>query len=230
MGLKTDRETTQQRDRRFRLALNGDQEALGGLFVPYMRPLYQVALRLLRSPEDAEDALQDGLLAALQHLGDFRGRSKFSTWLTRIVVNAALMRLRKSRSKTMTSIDQELDRDDKPLAGRIADPGPSPEEVYEQKEQFRILEQRWQGLPAAYRSALWLRDVQGMGTSEAAEVLGLPEGTLKARLHRGRLRIITEVRRALVPRQTFERAPGTAASRWHRPSTEPMTEVTAPAA
>ena len=96
-----------------------------------MPQLYRAALRVLGTPQDAEDALPDGLLAALRHLRDFEERSRFSTWLTRIVINAALMRLRRSRPDVMRSIDQKKpDRDDSPLMDKVADPRPNPEEVY----------------------------------------------------------------------------------------------------
>ncbi len=218
MKLKVNRDTAPERDRLLGLALNGNREALDRLFAPHMRALHRVARRLLRSPQDAEDALQDGLLAAFQHLREFQGRSQFSTWLTRIVINAALMRLRKSRARIVTSIDQEPDQDHRPLAGRIADPRPNPEQMCAQKEQVQILKQSWQSLPAVHRSALWLRYVQGMSTGEAAEALGVAEGTLKARLHRSRLRIIKEIRHALVAPGSFERAPSRAAPRWHEPT------------
>ncbi len=103
--------------------------------------------------------------------------------------------------------------------------------MYAQEEQFQIFEQRLESLPAAaYRSALWLHDVQGMRTGGAAEALGLPVGTLKSHLHRGRQRIIKEVRKSLVPRGTSEHAPSdTALPRWHGPAVEPAREVTGPA-
>ncbi len=207
MGFKTGFETNEERDRLIRLALNGDREALDRVFASYMRPLYLAALRVLRSPQDAEDALQDGLLAAFQHLREFQGRSQFSTWLTRIVINAALMRLRTTRGRVVTSIDEELlGHDHVSLAVKLADPKANPEEKYAQEEQVQILEHRLQSLPAVHRSALWLRDVQGMSTREAAEALGVAEGTLKARLHRGRQRISKQVREALVQRGPFNHA------------------------
>ena len=219
MWLKTGFETNEERDRLLGLALNGNQEALDRLFASCLRPLYQAALRVLRSPEDAEDALQDGLLAAVRHLREFQGRSQFSTWLTRIVINAALMRLRKSRRQQAASIDEEpLGRDDRPSAAKIADPRPNPEELYTQGEQFRILEKGLQNLPAMYRSALEVREVEGMDTGEAAKTLGVTTGTLKSRLHRGRMKIIKEMRHALVAPGSFERAPSRPAPRWHEPT------------
>src|SRR6516165_6987569 len=98
------------------LALNGDQEALGPPFAPYMTQLYRTALRVVGTPQEAEDALQDGLLGALCHLREFAGRSRFSTWLTSIVTNAALMRLRRIRPERVNSIDQKRDREGNQIA------------------------------------------------------------------------------------------------------------------
>jgi len=87
-------------------ALDGDEEVFNQLFRGYMPGLHRVALRVLGSREDAEDALQDGLLAAWHNLKTFEGRSRFSTWLTRIVVNSSLMRLRRRRAHTVVSIEE----------------------------------------------------------------------------------------------------------------------------
>src|SRR5215471_16914320 len=116
-----------------RSGLKGDADALNKLFSRYTRPLYQTALRLLGNPEDAEDALQDGMLSAVRNLGRFEGRSKFSTWLTRIVINAALMRLRSRRSRAAVSLEQEdPEQRELTLGSRIPDSTPSPEERYAQ--------------------------------------------------------------------------------------------------
>jgi len=180
-------------ERLLHLALKGDHEALGPLFASYMPQLYRTALRVVGTPEDAEDALQDGLLCALCHLREFAGRSRFSTWLTSIVTNAALMQLRRSHREVMTSLDQTLDRDDAPLANRIADTRPNPEEICAQQERLQILDRGLQRLSAAHRNAVQVRDVQGMSTKEAAEALGLPLGSLKSQLYRARLKLVDEL-------------------------------------
>jgi RNA polymerase sigma-70 factor (ECF subfamily) len=212
------------------LALNGDQEALGPLFAPYMTQLYRTALRVVGTPQEAEDALQDGLLGALCHLREFAGRSRFSTWLTSIVTNAALMRLRKSHREIMTSLDQVFDQNDTPLADRIADTRPNPEEMYALQERLQILDRGLQRLSATHRNAVQLRDVQGMSTEEAAGALGLPLGTLKSQLYRARLKLVEEVGEARpagrVHRNTRYASRGT-----RRESTIELTnEVTEPAA
>jgi RNA polymerase sigma-70 factor (ECF subfamily) len=96
------------RDEHFvRMAIEGDHAALESVFTQYRDRLYQTALRLCGNPEDAEDALQDGLLSAFRNLRHFQGRSQFSTWLTRIVINATLMRIRQRGNRVMISLNRE---------------------------------------------------------------------------------------------------------------------------
>jgi RNA polymerase sigma-70 factor, ECF subfamily len=226
-----DREGSQRVDALLRRATNNDPEALDELFARYRGRLYNTALRLLGNSEDAEEVLQDGLLAAFHNLSRFKGRSQFSTWLTRIVINAGLMRLRRSRPEVMTSIDQQkLDRDDQPWANRIPDPGPNPEEMYARQERLQILAQSLQSLPTAYRQAMWLRDVQGLSTREAAKVLGLPTGSLKSQLHRARLRLREQLAEARPAHRVLQGSRGNAATTQPRPSLALPQEVTEPAA
>ena len=189
MELKTNRETTHALDPLLRQAINNNGEALDELFSRHRRRLYNTARRVMGNSNEVEDALQDGLLCAFRHRSGFKGRCQLLTWVTSIVVNAALMRLRRMRPGVMISIDQKLNREDPPLANRIPDPGPNPEEVYARQERLRILEQKVRGLPTAYRQALSLCGVQGLSNREAAQALGVPIGTLKSRLHRARLQL-----------------------------------------
>ena len=203
-----------QEEELIRKALRGNQKALDQLFGRYSRALYPTALKLMGNPEDAEDALQDGLLSAFRNLRRFEGRSQFSTWLTRIVINAALMRLRSKRAHPATSIDAEShpDGDEPAPAERIADRAPGPEEIYVQNEVREIFERNLAGLSPTLRSALVLRDVEGLSTEEAAETLGVPEGTLKSQLHRARVQLATLLR------DTLRRKPAGSASSFARNS------------
>src|SRR5215831_15112810 len=109
LELKTNLENPHVIDPVVRQPIDNNREALDELFARYRGRLYQTARKVLGNSDDAEDALQDGLLSAFRNLSQFKGRSQFSTWLTRVVVNAALMRLRQIRPKVMTSsIDQKL--------------------------------------------------------------------------------------------------------------------------
>jgi len=194
--MRTNIERTHEEEALVRSGLKGDSEALNTLFTRYTRPLYQTAFRLLGNPEDAEDALQDGLLSATRNFKRFEGRSKFSTWLTRIVINAALMRLRSQRARPTISLEQEdPEQRDLTLGSRIPDTRPGPEEGYARKERSEILERGLESLPPALQSAVRLRDIEGLSTAEAARALGLSEGTLKSQLHRARSRLSWTIRR-----------------------------------
>jgi len=227
---KGDRETARKLDQGLQLAINGDQEALGRLLVSYMPYLNRVALRILGTPQDAEEALQDGLVQAVQHFREFEGRSQFSTWLTRIVINAALMKWRRSRRDVLTSIDQKLGLDDLSLADTIADPGPNPEEMYAREERLEILKMKLRSLPTAYGTALWLRYVQGMSTKEAAEAMGVPQGSLKSHLHRAWKSLRDEVGAAPATRETLRATRSDARTFGCRLNMESMEEVVKPAA
>jgi len=210
--------------------INDSGEALGELFDRYRPRLYHAALRLLGNSDDAEDALQDGLLAAFRNLSGFRGRSQLSTWLTRIVINAALMRLRRMHPDVMTSINRKLDRENLPLANRIPDPGPNPEEIYARRERLEMLERRLQLLPTSYRQVVWLCDIQGMRGREAAKLLGLSIGTLKSQLHRARLRLSEEVAEARLARRARQGRPRKFAITRYRPTLEFAEKLTQPVA
>ena len=221
---------TVHEDHLLHLALNGDREALSPLFASYMPQLYRAALRVVGTPQEAEDALQDGLLRALCHLREFAGRSRFSTWLTSIVTNAALMRLRRIRPERVISIDQKVDRKDQPLENRIPDSGPNPEEIYARQERLQILERGLHSLPTPYREAVQLCDVQGMSTRETAEALGLPLGTLKSHLYRARLKLAEKVGEVRPPHKAPQNTRTGSATTRHRSAMELTNEVTEPAA
>jgi RNA polymerase sigma-70 factor (ECF subfamily) len=196
MELKINHETTLALDPLRRRPIYDNSEVLEELFSRYRGRLYNTALRVLGNSADAEDALQEGLLAAFRKLCTFEGRSQLSAWLTRIVFNAAVMQLRRRRPAVLMSIDEPLGPDQQKLAQRILHHGPNPEEIYERQERLQIVGQCFRCLPARYRQAVWLCHVQGLKIREAAEVLGLPTGTLKTQLRRARLRLRKEVAQA----------------------------------
>jgi len=164
-----------------RAGQRGDSQAVEALFRRYQRPLFQTALRVLGNAEDAEDALQDGLLSAYRNLKRFEGRSQFSTWLTRIVINAALMRRRSAKSRPAVSLDESPREDELPASERFADDGPNPEQVYAGTELREMINANLDELSPLLRTAFVLREVQGYSTGEAAKKLGVTENTLKAR-------------------------------------------------
>jgi RNA polymerase sigma-70 factor, ECF subfamily len=179
------------------LEFSCNREVLGEVFSRHKHRLYWTAFRVLGSREDAEDAMQDGLLAATRNWKSFEGRAQFSTWLTRIIVNAALDRRRRLRKHVPASIDQQTpDEVEISLAATITDPRPNPEEAYARDERLTMLKQRLEKLLVSQRSALRLRDIEGMTIQEAAEALHVSEGTLKSRLYRGRLQLSRPFRQA----------------------------------
>jgi RNA polymerase sigma-70 factor, ECF subfamily len=175
--------------------VTGDVEALSNLFMSQRLRLFYCALRLLGNAEDAEDAVQEGLLAALRNLHRFEGRASLSTWLTRIVVNACLMRLRSLRSHDWESFENPIGgQDGVCLSALLVDARPNPEQVCVCNEQRRIINQGLKSLSRPHRRALSLHDLQGMTTKEAAVALGLSEGTVKSQVHRARRRLSEHVR------------------------------------
>lgn len=176
-----------EEDSLIRRALCGDTAAFEELCVKHSRALFQTALRLLGNAEDAEDALQEGLLAAYRNLKRFEGRSRFSTWLTRIVINASLMRRRSQKSRPAVSLEQwSTEEGSVPAEERFAAEGPSPEEIYAGRELRNLIDEHLNTLSPVLRDAFLLREAQGLSTSEAARALGVSENTLKARLWRAR--------------------------------------------
>jgi RNA polymerase sigma-70 factor, ECF subfamily len=166
--------------------LKGDARALDTLFARNTRALYQTALRVLGNPEDAEEALQEGLLSAYRNLPRFEKRSQFSTWLTRIVINAALMRRRSKRARPAVSLDEVVSEGELPLAERFADDGPNPEQLYAGTELGARMNKKLGEISPLLRTAFWLREIEGLSAEEAANVLGVSRNTLKARLWRAR--------------------------------------------
>ena len=173
--------------------LNGDARALDTLFARNTRSLYQTAFRVLGNPEDAEEALQEGLLSAYRNLPKFERRSQFSTWLTRIVINAALMRRRSKRARPAMSLDEVVKEGDVPLAERFADDAPNPEQLYAGTELGDRMNKKLAEISPLLRTAFWLREIEGLTAEEAAHVLGVSRNTLKARLWRARQELATRL-------------------------------------
>jgi RNA polymerase sigma-70 factor, ECF subfamily len=183
----------QSEDQLIESGLNGDTRALDTLFGRNTRSLYQTALRVLGNPEDAEEALQEGLLSAYRNLPKFERRSQFSTWLTRIVINSALMRRRSKRARPAMSLDDVAKEGDVPLAERFADDAPNPEQLYAGTELGDRMNKKLAEISPLLRTAFWLREIEGLTAEEAAHVLGVSRNTLKARLWRARQELATRL-------------------------------------
>jgi RNA polymerase sigma-70 factor (ECF subfamily) len=156
------------------------------------------AFRQLGNTADAEDAVQDALLSAYTHLGQFKGGAQMSTWLTTIVINSARMQLRRRSRHIQVSLDEPLDNNQQNfLAERIADGRPSPEDVCRETELHERVRQLSTQLSTPLRRAFQLRDLDGLTTQEAALILGVPTGTVKAQLTRARAKLQELMRRPL---------------------------------
>jgi RNA polymerase sigma-70 factor, ECF subfamily len=167
-------------------ALSGDSIALATIFARDRKRLYKSAYALLRNKEDAEDALQEGLLSAYVNLASFQGRSEFSTWLTRIVINAALKNRRRQRAR-LHACPQENPADGAlGLDGQAVDTRPDPEEICSLLETRRILHKGIGLLSPFLRSAICCRDVNQLSTPEAAKAAGITISAMKSRTARAR--------------------------------------------
>jgi RNA polymerase sigma-70 factor (ECF subfamily) len=151
----------------------------------------RIAMRWLGNHEDAEDAVQDAMLSAFTHIADFEGRAQMSTWLTTVVINAIRMQIRRRRRGHLLSLDCSPKEDQSTtFAELLLDPRPTPEQTLEQRQFRQIITKLTNGLPPHQRAALLLRQQDCFSLKETAEILGVPLGTVKAQLARGRAKII----------------------------------------
>lgn len=173
----------------------GDAQALNALFRRHHRSLFHSALSVVGNPEDAEDALQDGLLSAFRSLKSFEGRSQFSTWLTRIVINAALMRRRSLAARPTTAVVELPGKNEIPSTERLVSKAPTPEQIFGRLEILEMFKARIDELSPILRAAFVLRIVREYTTNEAAEILSVPVNTVKARLWRARRQLAKRLSR-----------------------------------
>jgi len=167
----------------------GDVEAFSELVRHYDRRVFRMAKQITQNDDDAEDVLQETFLKAYTHLDDFQGNSKFYTWLVRIAVNEALMKLRKRRSDRTVPLDEPIDTGEDEVTREIAVWDQNPEESYSREELGRILDEAIQTLKPAYRTVFILRDIEELSIEETAETLGLSISAVKSRLLRARLQL-----------------------------------------
>ncbi|HXR56585.1 MAG TPA: RNA polymerase sigma factor [Casimicrobiaceae bacterium] len=167
-----------------------DAQAFAALMRRYNRRLYRTARAILKDDGAAEDAVQEGYVAAWRHIGEFRGDAQIATWLTRIVVNQALQALRRTRREQVVVLFDE------PPAERSTDdanpdslaPG-APEKTMLRAEMRRLIERKIDDLPEAYRTVFMLREVEDMTVEETAAALGIPTATVRSRLFRAKARL-----------------------------------------
>ena len=167
-------------------AMNNDPEAQTQLFVVHRTQLYRRAYSILRNREDAEDAVQDCWLRALINLHSFRGRSSFSTWLTRIVMNSALMILRKKRNSREFSFDTLDNSPNMSVLCQFPSDSPNPEESLNEYEEKRILDLAICGLRPRIRQVVELGELQDLSTRETGLALGISTAAAKGRMFHAR--------------------------------------------
>jgi RNA polymerase sigma-70 factor (ECF subfamily) len=170
-------------------ARNGDAAAFTELVHRYERKIFRLAKHITQNDEDAEDVLQESFLKAYSNLDTFQGQSKFYTWIVRIAVNEALMKLRKRKSDRTVSLDEPQDTGEETVAREIAVWDGDPEQRYSQEELREILERAIDSLKPSFRTVFVLRDIEELSTEETAESLGISVPAVKSRLLRARLQL-----------------------------------------
>jgi RNA polymerase sigma-70 factor, ECF subfamily len=172
-------------------------QQLTDVIVRHLTRFRRTAVSLLGNIADAEDAVQDAFLSAFTHLDQFRGQAKMSTWLTAIVINVARMKLRRRSPRAQISLDETHGEQNLLLAEMLPDHQPNPEEVCCRRELAERLADATTQLSPTLRKVFRLRDLDGLSISETAHLLGVPGGTVKSQLSRGRVRLKEIVRKSL---------------------------------
>jgi RNA polymerase sigma-70 factor (ECF subfamily) len=171
-------------------AKTGDEAAFSRLVFPYLRRVYFVALKITRNREDAEDASQQAFLKALAHIGQFRGGSQFSTWLTRIAMNEALMVRRKRRTEEdRFAYDLDIDKSAPLEAGTHTVDSQHPEAVFARNERQRAVREAIETLGVKLRVSVYLLALEEHKCQDAADYLNLSQAALKTRFMRARLEL-----------------------------------------
>jgi RNA polymerase sigma-70 factor (ECF subfamily) len=181
--------TSDNRDEAQRIAsiLAGNTHEFHDLIRPHERSVYVMALSLLHNEADAEDAAQEAFLKAFRNLANFRGDSKFSTWLISITLNEARSRLRSKKTVKIESLDEPPEEQGHFTPALLRDWREIPSDALERKELRSLLQQAITELPLIYREIFVLRDVEELSVNESAEALGITVASVKVRLHRARI-------------------------------------------
>jgi|ERR1700691_4888451 len=175
---------------------------LNEIFASCIPQLRKTAERLTRNREDSEDVLQDALLSGFQNIHQFQRRAKFSTWMHIILCNSVRSMWRRQRCRPMSSsLDLEAEEEHLNFADDNTGGGPDPEKEYRRRESSRIVSELLEELPPKYREVFWLCKIEELKVTEAAEKLGVPVGTVKARVYRARRMIEKSVNNRNVSQQ-----------------------------
>jgi RNA polymerase sigma-70 factor (ECF subfamily) len=188
--------------------------ALEEMFVASRDRFLAIAYSILRNREDAEDAVQEAFLSAHRNLRSFEGRSALRTWLTRIVLNAALMIQRKRRSSAVRSLSESDVSHDDAWAEHISDSQPDPEMIHAERETLQFIDEKLGNLKPALRQAFTMTYYDDLSAAEACAKLGVSYGTFKARLFHARRKLLDRTDRALVT--PIHKTPVSSSESWKR--------------
>ena len=174
------------------------KDALEEMFVASRKRFLAIAYSILRNREDAEDAVQEAFLSAYRHLRSFEGRSALRTWLTRIVLNAALMMRRKRKPSAGRSLSESGASHDDGWTENIPDAQPDPEMIHAERETLQFIDEKLGKLKPVLRQAFTMTYYNDLSGAEACAMLGVSSGTFKARLFRAKRQVLDQTERALV--------------------------------
>jgi len=205
------RDLDSEEDKLVAAAKAGDGDAFSKLIMPHANRLFRATHRITRHREDAEDAVQDSIVNAFVRLASFTGASRFSTWLTRIAINAALMRLRKRRLSREVAMEEPKEEAWVPISCEAMDASPNPEEWYAKYEHDSIIRKAVAKLRPSLRNTVVTHGLQEKSLQETAQIIGISTGAVKARMFHAR----TALRREPKLRAIFERTGGVVGlARW----------------
>src|SRR5712675_681783 len=172
-------------------AKRGDSAAFEMLCKQSASAVFHIARRMMRSKEDAEDVMQESFQLAFIHLKSFKGGSRFSTWLSRIAINASLMKLRRKSHSRDVSLDESVQPS---FRLEAEDQGPDPEQLYAHKERQRMLSEAMNELAPGMRKAIELRELGERSTEETAQIMGISVSAVKARVFHGKKKLRERLR------------------------------------
>ncbi len=167
-------------------AKKGDVDAFEQLIEKYQKKVYNIALKMLGNKEDAYDMSQEVFIRVYRSIDKFKEQASLSTWIYKITTNVCLDEIRRRKNRFTVSIDDDMELNDSKVKRQIEYDGPSPEIIVEENELREIINKSIQQLPEQYRVVTILRDIQGFSYEEIANILDVPQGTVKSRINRAR--------------------------------------------
>jgi RNA polymerase sigma-70 factor, ECF subfamily len=201
---RTQRALVSEEDAFLVAAKRGDSTAFEVLCKQSASTVFHIARRMMRSKEDAEDVMQESLQLAFIHLKSFKGGSRFSTWLSRIAINAALMKLRRKHLRDV-SLDESAETEEPSFRLELEDQGLDPEQLYAHKERQRMLFEAMKELTPGMRKAIELRELGERSTEETAQIMGISASAVKARVFHGKKKLRERLQHHVGPAWISER-------------------------